>query len=701
MRRFGLIGLLLLSGCGSERVEPIAVWHLDDGAGVELPAQIDAHGPRFALSRRLLVPPDMRGRTLSLVIPQIEGRTRLYVSSVLVEPLDDPGSGWRGERAPRWRIPESLIEAGAEGPVLPLRLEVENAAPQSSKLPSRPRLSATPWGDARFLAARAINHTGSAISFGALLGMFGTYATLWALDRSRRAYGHLAFAALCALISPLFWLGVTQHVFGTLELDVVAVALALAGFSVLEFTHHHYELPKPSRRWWQLGGALVLATAVAGFVPALVRPLGSISLVANYAVMLSVAWVLVKMMRRQPRPRDVGIMSVAWIVLFLGTVPSALWRFGFANPLEGVVLTPIGMTVFLLLHGTTLSRAHVESMHTTDELNVELAARIEQVEAKNREVSVLNVELRRQIADRSQKLAEALARIEGVTSASRGLREGEVLSERYRVVRPLGSGGMGAVYEVVRLTDDKAFALKVLRGETSGHLLSRFAREAEIAARIHHPNLVSVVDVDVAESGSLYIVMELVDGGSLESMSFGAPAKMLPLLGQVGSGLAALHAAHVIHRDLKPGNVLVDALGVAKISDFGISALREVVDPLAATRTPDESKSPALTQTGAMLGTPLYMAPELFRGADRANEATDVFALGLLAYVVLSGRYPYDGPPMHTVGAGRPLPVPPRLDGVPEPVATIVARCLSVEPGERPTAAEFAAAFGQPVGPPP
>lgn len=122
-------------------------------------------------------------------------------------------------------------------------------------------------------------------------------------------------------------------------------------------------------------------------------------------------------------------------------------------------------------------------------------------------------------------------------------------------------------------------------------------------------------------------------------------------------------------------------------------------DPLGETRTPGQSQP--LTQTGAMLGTPLYMAPELWRGTDRANEASDVFALGLVAYVAFTGRYPYEGPPMHAVGAGRALPTPAPIEGVRPAVAAIVQRCLSIEPTQRPTAAEVAAVLrDQPVGPP-
>jgi serine/threonine-protein kinase len=494
------------------------------------------------------------------------------------------------------------------------------------------------------------------------------------------------------------WMEWTPYLFGRLELVLVAEMLAFAGIAVLAFTYEHFGLPRPSRWWMTMVGLLIGLTMFGGASKSVARVASLAALFADYAVLGRLGYVLVTLARKRPRPPDVLVMSLALGVLFVSTIPTALWRFRVVHPLEGVTLTPLGMMFFLLIHSLTLSRAHVASARTAEALNLELAARVDQLEVKSREASMLNLELKRQIADRSQKLAEALSRIEGVTSSPRALRDGDVVDGRYRVVRQLGSGGMGAVMEVERLADGKHFALKVLRGDTTGAALSRFAREAEIAARLDHPNLVSVVDVDVAQSGALYIVMELVDGVPLESMRerYGDTAFLLPVLRQVAEGLAALHEKGVIHRDLKPGNVLVDATGHAKISDFGIASLREVVDPLAATRTPDslEQKSDPLTQQGAMLGTPLFMAPELWRGADRADAASDVFSFGLVAYVALTNKYPFHGPPIYDAGAGRKMEECEPIAEVPKAIRELLLRCVSLDPKARPTAAELAAALG-------
>ncbi|MGZ3450569.1 MAG: protein kinase domain-containing protein [Polyangiales bacterium] len=676
----------LLLGCDDGRALRIDHWTLD-GRAVVLPIKADVpdRADRFVLRTHVELPDDLRGQTLTLAIPQIEAKTELAVDGARVLPLDAPGG-----RSPRFRIEPTR-------PAIDLALTIENDTPQSAFLSTIPRLSATPWGDARFRATKTFDLATSTIALGALVGMFVTYAVLYLLDRRRKEHGWIALAAIFGMSSPLLWMEWTPYLFGRLELVIVAEMLAFAGIAVLAFTCEHFGLPRPSRGWMAMAAVLLVFTLFTGASKPAARVASIAAVIADYAVLGRLGWVLFTLARRRPRPADVLVMCAALAVLFLSSIPTALWRFRVIHPLEGVTLTPLGMMFFLLLHSLTLSRAHVNSAKTAEALVIELAARVEQLETKSREATVLTQELKRQIADRSQKLADALSRIEGISSLPRALKAGEVVDERYLVIKHLGSGGMGAVMEVERLVDRKRFALKVLRGETTGAALSRFAREAEIAARLDHPNLVSVVDVDVAQSGALYIVMELVDGVPLEMMRerYGDAPFLLSVLRQVAEGLAALHEQGVIHRDLKPGNVLVDARGHAKISDFGIASLREVIDPLAATHAPDTlpQKSDPLTLAGAMLGTPLFMAPELWRGADRADAASDVFSFGLVAYVALTGKYPYPGPPIYDMGAGRAVARAEPIELVSPAIRDLFTRCLSLDPRERPSAADLAAAL--------
>jgi len=317
-----------------------------------------------------------------------------------------------------------------------------------------------------------------------------------------------------------------------------------------------------------------------------------------------------------------------------------------------------------------------------------------------KEVELLNDELRRQVTDRSQKLADALQRL-GATPmrASGPLQPGQSIDGRYEVVRLLGAGGMGAVYEVARTSDRRRLALKILTSASTGTSLARLAREAEVAGKIAHPNLVSIVDVDVSHTGELYLVMELVDGRALseERARYGDAAWALPILAQIARGLAALHAGGVVHRDLKPGNVLLAGVA-AKIADFGIARVAgdEVTDPLAATLSTDPTRplsGSGLTETGAVMGTPLYMAPELVFGVKDAPPSSDIWSFGVLAFELLVGRPLFATVPFREANDAQERALSELRARLPSALATRIAAALSVTPSERPTAAELAAAL--------
>jgi serine/threonine-protein kinase len=214
------------------------------------------------------------------------------------------------------------------------------------------------------------------------------------------------------------------------------------------------------------------------------------------------------------------------------------------------------------------------------------------------------------------------------------LEPGQVLAQRYRVQRLLGKGGMGAVY----LADDEVLgelvALKVISSAFSADeaaMVTRFRREAAAARRVSSPSVIRIHDLGEARPGLLYLSMEYFAGRTLTEVI--AQRGVVPLkdaqdmLIQIGAGLEAAHLAGVIHRDLKPSNVLVGERGMIKIIDFG----------LATTAVGD-----GLTATGAILGTPHYMAPEQVRGKS-VDARTDIYALGALAYHLVCGRPPFAG----------------------------------------------------------
>jgi hypothetical protein len=322
-----------------------------------------------------------------------------------------------------------------------------------------------------------------------------------------------------------------------------------------------------------------------------------------------------------------------------------------------------------------------------------------------REVTLLNDELRRQITDRSQKLADALHRVGALPARDGRLHEGQTIDDRYTVVRILGAGGMGAVYEVTRVSDGRRLAMKTLTAATTGTSLARLAREAEIASKIVHPNLVSIVDVDVSSVGDLYIVMELVDGRSLYELRgrYGDVRWALPILRQIADGLAALHAGGVVHRDLKPGNVLVTSDDRVKILDFGIARVADTSEALAETLTPTDPTLPAqqpissqpLTETGVVMGTPLYMAPELALGAKDAQPSSDMWSFGVVAYELLVGTTPFTGVPLREAPNAMEKAVVALAPLLPESMATALCATLAMAPADRPTAAHVVNALAE------
>jgi hypothetical protein len=311
-----------------------------------------------------------------------------------------------------------------------------------------------------------------------------------------------------------------------------------------------------------------------------------------------------------------------------------------------------------------------------------------QAEATARELALLNAEVRRQVAERSRDLAEALSRLSESPHLPSALVPGNVVEGRYRVVKLLGTGGMGQVHEVERLVDGRRLALKMLNGAPKREALMRLAREAEVAAQLDHPNVVPALDVGITGSGAVFIVMQLVLGPTLaqQAVCYGDAAWAIPILRQIAEALGAMHGHGIIHRDLKPSNVLLDGR-TAKVTDFGIASL---------SRT---SGNEPLTRTGVIIGTPLYMAPELADGAREASAASDVFSLGVLAYEILANRLPYLVPPAFERLHGREPEKAPSLVAVnptlPAELARLVDDCLTFAPLERPTAQDVGEALGQ------
>jgi serine/threonine protein kinase len=256
----------------------------------------------------------------------------------------------------------------------------------------------------------------------------------------------------------------------------------------------------------------------------------------------------------------------------------------------------------------------------------------------------------------------------------------EPIGGRYRVEREVGRGGMGSVWLAHDERLGRAVALKRvgrLPGESLPHL-ARAMREARSSAALNHPNVVSVYDA-VEEGEHLWLVMEYVPGRTLAELVAAegalAPERVARIGAQVADGLAAAHAVGTVHRDVKPGNVLVGDDGTAKISDFGIA------------RSAGDDK---LTQTGLMTGTPAYFAPELARGSD-ATPASDVWGLGATLFAAVEGHSPYpsqSNPLALMALIAHEAPPEPQAAG---PLRRPISRMMDTDPAARPTMAECAA----------
>jgi hypothetical protein len=258
----------------------------------------------------------------------------------------------------------------------------------------------------------------------------------------------------------------------------------------------------------------------------------------------------------------------------------------------------------------------------------------------------------------------------------------DVLAARYRLDHLIASGGMGDVWRAVDLVLDRPVAVKLLRAEYAqdAETVARFRAEARHAANLSHPSIAQVYDFAEAMQGRpAFLVMELISGPPLTQVLAHGPlptAQVLDVIAQVAGGLEAAHAAGVVHRDIKPGNLLVDRSGMVKITDFGIA--------YALGSAP-------LTRTGAVIGTPAYLAPERINGQP-AGPPSDLYSLGMVAYECLTGSLPFTGTAVEIALAHERQTLPPLPAAVPREVGELIAQLTARDPARRPASAGVVAA---------
>lgn len=257
------------------------------------------------------------------------------------------------------------------------------------------------------------------------------------------------------------------------------------------------------------------------------------------------------------------------------------------------------------------------------------------------------------------------------------------LDGKLEVIRVLGKGGMGTVYEVRHTLTKHRRALKVMRPEmTNATVLQRFRREASVAGTVESPYIAEIYDAGQLDDGGFYVLMEMLDGESLREY-LGRTGRLesgpaCALVEELCRGLQVAHEAGIIHRDLKPENVfLVDADGTTqlKLIDFGISKFDDAENLTGAT------------ETGAILGTPLYMSPEQLKSSRDVDVRTDLYAVGVMLYELLSGDRPFEADSLPTllvkIYTGECVPLAERAPNVPAELCAIVERAMSLRADDR------------------
>ena len=330
------------------------------------------------------------------------------------------------------------------------------------------------------------------------------------------------------------------------------------------------------------------------------------------------------------------------------------------------------------------ARMEIERLNAS--LSHRVAEQVREAVARAREVEVLNTQLNHKVRERSRELTMALAHL---AAKHDSLPRGAILGDRVQIERPIGRGGMGAVYSARDLVTGKIVAVKVVQAGSAGELddLYRFLREAQALASLTHPAIVRSFHVDVADNGQLFQVMELVTGESLEAhldREETIPSAHVARLGAVlAAGLSAAHAEGIVHRDVKPANVMLTRRSPGlKLLDFGVSKLRDARQLAGGT-------------AGNVVGTLEFLSPEQVDDPAQVTDRADVYQLGIVLYLCLSGRLPYVSDSARSWLAAHALSAPIALlsvapDVEPE-MARLVMRCLAKSPADRPSAAEIAA----------
>jgi serine/threonine-protein kinase len=747
-----LLLVVLLLGCQKDAGVTLRAFTLRLPTGqkqeVILPARLGLPKTNvdYTLTTAVDLPAELRGQALTLSLGNVGAMVTARANGVPLAPVR-PGmlDTYRTTEPVVFHLPENLTREGT----LSIELTVAHRWYKSAIIEDAPIITSRPLGPDRVVMVSTWNDVTALLALAASAVVVLLYSFVWISMRGARSrpYGFFAIGALTGLFYPAFLLGLTQPLFGAYDVAVMGVMLVTGSVAALYFSRSYFQLARPHRAWLAVP-PFALVVCMAGHNPFYaVRVIGVLIGVVGTVHAVAQIVVMSRLQKSGHVSRNLWPIALAWPITAVVGLPDFAPWFGFGELAHGVRTACIGITTIAIYQAVALSREHLLALRRSDELVTELNKKVDTLSASNREVAMLNDELRRQIALRSKELVVRLADMDAGVVIAPKLEGGDLFEGRYRVLRMLGQGGMGAVYEVERQLDNRKFALKVFSGGDS-YARARFAREAQICAEVKHPNVVTIVDVDVAKQGFPFMVMELMtDGKTLYDVRRRKQDTRwtLGVLLQVCDGMSAIHAAGIIHRDLKPSNILLSrghdgTRPTIKITDFGISAVAgearlsdmiirasavsgaaleeeaalaagltpqahleyddeaatEILDPAdQATRIPDSKpvsgpRSDDFTATGVIFGTPQYMAGELTQGTKSATRSSDMFAIGIIAFELLVGKRPFRESPLEARLKGRAMPTPPPFASVcpdlPREVAVMLDLTLSHDSAARPEA---------------
>ncbi len=494
----------------------------------------------------------LRGQALDLVIAYLPASASLRVNGRDVRDPHDvlPADQYRRAGPQRWLVPAAESASGR----LHLELQVTHRWSQSAWLDLVPELVPAGYVSRQLALNRFLNEKGAWCGLIAFFQIGASFLAVFFYDTRRRVYLWFATQGILAAYYPAYVLGLTIGLASpVIESSLLAQTLSLACIVSVYCTHEFFGLKAPSRVW-----LVLLVVSVALPIPSIAYAAmtgflfmdvsAPVVVVCVVSVVIYQVVVGARLLKRGESDRGITLFYWGcWVALGTFAWPDLVAWAGLGEVLGGARPACLGLGLFGIFQTMLLSRSYFRTLDQSDRLNDRLRGQLHDLEGRKAQIEKLNEELREQIGRRTAHILAALANSESLSKAV-SLEPGAVVEGRYRVVASLGEGGMGTVYEVERLSDGAHLALKVTQ-ELRGLALAQLAREAQIATRISHPNVVGIVDADVAQGGYVYLVMELVRGCSLADCKDREPGWYLHVLVELLEGLRALHAQKIVHRD--------------------------------------------------------------------------------------------------------------------------------------------------------